>query len=183
MAEAFLELGTNLGNREAYLARALEALGDWPGITICRTSRVYRSVAWGVLDQPDFLNLCVQIDTELNPFDLLQACKMVEVEIGRQVRQRWGPREIDVDILMMDGVDIETPGLTVPHPRLSLRRFVLEPLAEIASDRQFDGLPIHLLANALRQDAPEQVCEVDLPATARVEALRHRGAGIGTEQT
>jgi 2-amino-4-hydroxy-6-hydroxymethyldihydropteridine diphosphokinase len=183
MAEAYLELGSNLGDREAYLARALEALSEWPDITIRRTSRVYRSSAWGVLEQPDFLNLCVQIDTELDPFDLLQACKMVEVELGRQERARWGPREIDVDILMMDDVDIETPGLTIPHARLSQRRFVLEPLAEIAPDREFDGLTISRLADALREDAPEQVCEVDPDATAHVEELLRRGAGITTEQT
>jgi len=172
MADAFLGLGTNLGDREAYLARALDALGDWPGITIGRMSRVYRSAAWGVLEQPDFLNLCVQINTELDPFDLLQACKMVEVDLGRQARERWGPREIDVDILMMEGVDIETPGLAVPHLRLSQRRFVLEPLAEIAPDWEFDGLTISRLANALREDAPEQVCEVDEKATQRLKQLR-----------
>jgi 7,8-dihydro-6-hydroxymethylpterin-pyrophosphokinase len=81
-------------------------------------------------------------------------------------------------------VDIETPGLTVPHPRLSQRRFVLEPLSEIAPDWEFDSLTISLLADALRVDAPEQVCELDPEATAHVaELLRRGGAGIATEQS
>jgi hypothetical protein len=72
-----------------------------------------------VLDQPDFLNVCVQIETMLQPYDLLAVCKDIEKALGRQVRERWGPREIDIDILMMQGVDIDTPTLTIPHPRLA----------------------------------------------------------------
>ena len=172
MAEAFLELGTNLGDREVYLARALKQLEETDGIALVRMSRVYRSAAWGVLEQPDFLNLCIQIDTWLDPLVLLRTCKQVEVDLGRQVRRRWGPREIDIDILVVPGVDMDTAELTIPHPRLMLRRFVLEPLSEIAPDLELDGIPVQVLARSLRADAPEQVCEPDEKATQRLSELR-----------
>ena len=172
MAEAYLELGTNLGNREEYLARALALLEETDGVTLGRMSRVYCSKAWGVLAQPDFLNVCVQIETSLPPHDLLAACKRIEQALGRQVRGRWGPREIDIDILMMQGVDIDTPTLTIPHARLAQRRFVLDPLSDIAPRWEFDGVPVSLLAEALRADEPEQVCMPDEKATQRLMELR-----------
>lgn len=172
MAETYLELGTNLGDREDYLARALVLLEATEGIRPGQMSRVYCSKAWGVVDQPDFLNVCVQIYTDLTPQDLLTVCKRIERALGRQVRQRWGPREIDIDILMMDGIDMDTPELTIPHWRLSQRRFVLEPLAEIAPGWEIDGLPVSVLAESLRADAPEQVCEPDEKATQRLTELR-----------
>ena len=172
MAEAYLELGTNLGDREACLAGALDILERTPGLHVVRTSRVYHSAAWGVLEQPDFLNLCVQIGTELEPAALLQVCKQLEAELGRKPRRRWGPREIDADILLMEGVDMETAELTIPHPRLPMRRFVLEPLSELVPDWELDGIPIRILASTLREDAPEQVCEPDEKATQRLAELR-----------
>ena len=172
MAEAFLGLGTNLGEREMFLARALAQLEGMEGIRLGQLSGVYRSSAWGVIDQPDFLNLCVQIDTDLTPLELLNACKGIEQALGRQARRRWGPREIDIDILMMEGVDIDMPDLTIPHGRLSQRRFVLEPLSEIAPGWKYDGLPVSVLAASLRADAPDQVCEPDEKATQRLAELR-----------
>ncbi len=172
MVEAYLELGTNLGDREAYLAGALEILEHTPGIRLVRMSRVYHSAAWGMLDQPDFLNLCVQIETSLEPVALLRVCKQIEADLGRKPRKRWGPREIDADILLMEGVEMETPELTIPHPRLSLRRFVLEPLSELVPDWELDGIPVRILAASLKEDAPEQVCEPDSAATRRLSDLR-----------
>ena len=172
MAEAYLELGTNLGEREAYLARALELLSASEGIRLGGASRVYASKAWGVTDQPDFLNVCVKIETDLAPHALLAVCKGIEESLGRQARRRWGPREIDIDILLMAGVDMETDDLTIPHARLPLRRFALEPLSELAPDWEVDGVPISLLAESLRADAPEQVCEPDEKATQRLAELR-----------
>jgi len=172
MAEAYLELGTNLGDREAYLARALALLEATDGVELGRMSRVYCSKPWGGLEQPDFLNVCVQIETSLAPHDLLAACKRIEKALGRQVRERWGPREIDIDILMMQGVDIDTPTLTVPHARLAQRRFVLDPLSDIAPRWEFDGVPVSLLAESLRADEPDQVCFPDEKATQRLTELR-----------
>ena len=174
MAEAYLELGANLGDREAYLARALAQLEGTEGIRLGKLSRVYVSKAWGVTDQPDFLNICVQIETDLAPEGLLEICKGIERALGRQVRRRWGPREIDIDILMMDGVDMDTPGLTIPHARMMERRFVMEPLAEIAADREIDGISGADLARHLRDDAGAQVCAPDAAATERLKVLLAR---------
>ncbi|HAE27887.1 MULTISPECIES: 2-amino-4-hydroxy-6-hydroxymethyldihydropteridine diphosphokinase [Hyphomonas] len=174
MAEAYLELGTNLGDREDYLARALAQLEGTKGIRLGKRSRVYVSKAWGVTDQPDFLNICVQIETERSPEGLLDICKGIEQALGRQARQRWGPREIDIDILMMDGVDMETARLTLPHPRMLERRFVMEPLTEIAADREIDGISVADLARHLRVDAVAQACVPDAAATERVRVLLAR---------
>ena len=172
MAEAFLALGTNLGDREASLARALGYLEETDGILLLNISRVYASAPWGVEDQPDFLNICAQIDTWLRAEELLVACKRVEALLGRKVRQRWGPREIDIDILMMAGVDIDTPKLAIPHPRMAERRFVMDPLAELAPDWEIDGVSVSDLARYLRVDATDQTCEPDEKATRRLKQLR-----------
>lgn len=172
MAEAFLALGTNLGDREDYLARALAQLEEAEGICLGQLSRVYTSKAWGVTDQPDFLNICVQIETDLVPLDLLDVCKRIERELGREVRERWGPREIDIDILLMDGVDMDTPALTIPHARMVERRFVMDPLADIAPDREIDGIRVADLARHLRADPGALGCAPDTVATERLGALR-----------
>jgi 2-amino-4-hydroxy-6-hydroxymethyldihydropteridine diphosphokinase len=158
MTEACLGLGANLGDREASLCNALAALNATPGIRILAASRVFRTAPWGGVTQPDFLNLCVRIETELAPLDLLAACKAVEQLIGRQPRERWGPREMDVDILLMPGAGMTTPELTLPHPRLTERRFVLEPLADIAPDWVVGGQTIAALVAALRNTDPVQDC-------------------------
>ena len=172
MTEAVLGLGTNLGDREAYLAGALDRLAATQGIRLDEVSRVYRSAPWGLSDQPDFLNLCVRIETSLNPEELLRACKQVEADLGRQSRQRWGPREIDIDLLLIEGVDFDTPNLTIPHRRLMERRFVLEPLSELEPEWVIDGIEVSDLARYLREDAPDQMCEPDEKATQRVSQLR-----------
>ena len=172
MTDAILGLGTNLGDRVAYLAEALDLLGRDEGIHVKQVSRVYRSAPWGVEDQPDFLNLCARIDTFYTPEDLLRACKRVEAALGRVRRERWGPREIDVDVELMEGVDIDTPELTVPHLKLTERRFVLDPLSELAPDWMLDGVSVTDLAAALRHDMPDQVCEPDEKATQRLSELR-----------
>ncbi len=158
MTEACLGLGTNLGDREAQLCNALAALNATPGIRILAVSRVFRTAPWGGIAQPDFLNLCVRIETPLAPLDLLAACKAVEQHAGRQARERWGPREMDIDILLMDGAEMTTPELTLPHPRLTERRFVLEPLVDIAPDWVLGGQTISAHADALRNTDPVQKC-------------------------
>jgi 2-amino-4-hydroxy-6-hydroxymethyldihydropteridine diphosphokinase len=168
MTKACLGLGTNLGDRAAQLAHALLRLDAVDGIHLGSVSPVYRSAPWGVEDQPDFLNLCVCIETGLTPPALLAACKAVEVQLGRQVRERWGPREIDVDVLLMAGVEMETPDLTLPHPRMFQRRFVLAPLADIAPDWIVRNRSIEAHALELGSD---NLCEYDAAETARVQAL------------
>ena len=132
----YLCLGGNLGDRMAALTEGLRLLDVTPGM--CRTvcSSVYETEPWAVADQPNFLNLVAAYETTLSPADLLAACKVVEEEVGRVASYRWGPRLIDVDILLYgdEVVDSAEPDLLIPHPRMAQRAFALVPLAEIAPD-------------------------------------------------
>lgn len=172
MAEAALGLGTNLGDREGALARAVDLLATRRGIGLKAVSSLYASAPWGVTDQPDFLNLCMLVETMLAPHDLLTMCKAVEAELGRRDRQRWGPREMDVDLLILPGVEVDTETLSLPHPRLAQRRFVLEPLAEIVPDWELGYTTVKSEAAALREKAADQVCVLDEVATRRFASLR-----------
>ena len=132
----YLCLGGNLGDRMAALTEALRLLDATPGMqrTVC--SSVYETEPWAVADQPNFLNLVAAYETTLSPQDLLAACKSVETEVGRVASYRWGPRLIDVDILLFGAevVDMAEPDLQIPHPRMTQRAFVLVPLAEVTPD-------------------------------------------------
>ncbi len=130
MTAAFIGLGANLGDRMRYLERALGALKA-RGLNILAVSSVYETEPVGP-PQPDFLNAVCQVETELSPEDLLGALKAIETALGRTPRQRWGPREIDLDLLLYGDEVVDQPGLSVPHPELTRRPFVLTPLAEIA---------------------------------------------------
>ena len=132
MQTIFLGLGTNLGDRAANLQAAIARLAEKLVITV--VSPTYQTPPWGVTDQPDFLNLCLAAETDLPPAELLIFVKRLEVELGRQSAERWGPRLIDIDILFYANQLIETETMTVPHPRLADRAFVLRPLADIAPD-------------------------------------------------
>ena len=128
----YLGLGSNVGDREEKLRRAGELLGEH-GVQVLRTSSLYETEPQGeILDQPDFLNACVEIETELGPEDLLDVCKVVERELGRMVAgPRHGPRPIDVDLLLLGDLTHESERLTLPHRDVLSRRFVLEPLLEL----------------------------------------------------
>ncbi len=128
----YLGLGSNVGDREEKLRRARELLTEH-GVSVLRTSSIYETEPEGeFLDQPDFLNACVEIETELGPEDLLDVCKVVERELGRMVAgPRHGPRPIDVDLLLLGGLEHESERLTLPHRDVLSRRFVLEPLLEL----------------------------------------------------
>jgi 2-amino-4-hydroxy-6-hydroxymethyldihydropteridine diphosphokinase len=129
---AYVGLGANLGDREATLERAVELLEQRPGVEVVAVSSFRETDPVGYLDQPRFLNGAVAIETSLAPADLLDELLAVEQELGR-VREgpRYGPRTVDLDLLLVDGLVLDAPGLTVPHPRLHERAFVLEPLAEL----------------------------------------------------
>ena len=132
MRRAYVGLGANLGDRAATLALALALLGERPEIEIVAVSAFRETEPVGFLDQPLFLNAAAALDTSLEPEELLTALLDVERELGR-VREgpRYGPRTVDLDLLLMDGVTVDEPGLTLPHPRLHERAFALEPLAEL----------------------------------------------------
>jgi 2-amino-4-hydroxy-6-hydroxymethyldihydropteridine diphosphokinase len=128
----FLGLGSNVGDRLANLRAAVEALGA-RGVRVVRASSVYETEPQGeVTDQPDFLNACVEVDTELEPEELLDECKTIERELGREAGgPRHGPRPIDVDMLLLGDLEHRSERLTLPHPDLLKRRFVLAPLLEL----------------------------------------------------
>lgn len=132
MATVFLGLGTNLGDRAANLRAALAALAAIADVEA--TSAIYETAPLYVTDQPAFLNMALRARTDLPPMELLRALKRMEGELGRVASVRYGPRLIDLDILLYDGMVMDEPDLTLPHPRLHERRFALVPLADVAGD-------------------------------------------------
>ena len=138
MSIVYLALGTNLGDRLANLRAALDALSrstpHAQSIIIHRQSSIYETPPWGYTDQPAFLNMTVKAETKLPPLELLSYLKNLEIQIGREKSFHWGPRLIDLDILFYDDLILESESLTIPHPRLYERAFVLVPLADIAAD-------------------------------------------------
>ncbi|MBA3764302.1 MAG: 2-amino-4-hydroxy-6-hydroxymethyldihydropteridine diphosphokinase [Actinobacteria bacterium] len=131
---AYLGLGSNLGDRLDSLQRAVDLLGDEAGITLTRCSRVWETDPVGGPPQPDFLNVVVRAQVDLLPLDLLAACQRVEAALGRVREVRWGPRTVDIDVLLIADRAIDEPELVVPHPRLHERAFVLMPLLELEPD-------------------------------------------------
>ena len=141
MTRAYVGLGANLGDREATLRRALELLGATPGVDVVAFSSFRETDPVGYLDQPRFVNAAAAVETDLPPSELLDALLAVERELGRtRDGPRFGPRTIDLDLLVYGEQRLDEPGLVVPHPRLHERRFVLEPLAEIAPGLVVPGL-------------------------------------------
>lgn len=133
MNAAYLCLGGNIGDREAFLAEAQRRIAQQAG-TVKQVSSVYETEAWGVSGQQPYLNCCLSIETALSPEDLLRVLLEIEQELGRtrDSRKTYEPRTIDIDILLYDALVLEQEHLIVPHPRLHLRKFVLIPLSEIA---------------------------------------------------
>jgi 2-amino-4-hydroxy-6-hydroxymethyldihydropteridine diphosphokinase len=128
-----IALGSNLGDSYQILIHALEAIARSPHITLLAQSSIYRTQAVGP-PQPDYLNACALLDTSLSPQALLQRLLSLETQFGRVRRERWGPRLLDLDLLLFGDRQVQTPTLEIPHPRMAERAFVLIPLAEIAAD-------------------------------------------------
>ena len=154
-AVGYLGLGSNVGDRGANIARALDALGD-RGVEVLAVSRLYETEPVGeVLDQPDFLNAAARIATALEPLELLDACKEIEAELGRDLDgPRHSPRPIDVDVLLLGDVELEHERLRLPHPEVTARQFVLAPLLEL--DAQLTLPDGTRLASLRDEDAPGQ---------------------------
>ena len=141
MARAYVGLGANLGPKEVTILRAVDLLGATEGIEVLELSRLRETEPVGVTEQPPFLNGAVALETSLPPRELLDVLLRVERELGR-VRdgERWGPRTIDLDLLLYGDETVDEPGLSVPHPRLHERRFALEPLADLEPELAIPGL-------------------------------------------
>jgi 2-amino-4-hydroxy-6-hydroxymethyldihydropteridine diphosphokinase len=134
MSTAYIGIGSNLGSREENCERAIKLLIE-NGITVVKRSSMIETEPWGVQKQPKFINMAVEIETALKPDALLHLLKNIEIEVGRLPTSHWGPRRIDLDILLYDDLIIKTPELEIPHPHISERDFVLKPLAEIAPEK------------------------------------------------
>jgi len=158
----YIGLGANLGDRYATLLHALRGLEAHPDLSLHRVSALYRTVPCGLRNQPDFLNAVVELSGTLSPRDLLICLKKMEAGAGRTPGVRWGPRVLDLDIVLFGGRIVVTPQLIIPHCQLQYRRFVLEPLAELVSDRAVPGLGL-TVQNLL------MVCS-DGPSVARLSA-------------
>lgn len=132
MAKVYLSIGSNVGNRQQFIKLAVDRISDF-----CKTtaiSSMYETEPWGKLDQPKFLNICLSIETSLQPKELLEKLKSIEADLGRVGTAKWAQREIDLDILFYEHLVLESPDPVLPHPRIEERAFVLIPLAEIAPD-------------------------------------------------
>jgi len=154
-ARVVLALGGNVGDKAGTLRRALGRLGVEPGIELTAVSRLYSTAPWGKTDQDWFVNACALASTDLAPEALLDRVKALEIELGRQPGERWGPRVIDIDIVAYEDVALNTPRLTLPHPELFNRIFVLAPLAEIAPELSIGGRRVGEAAASLRAEAWE----------------------------
>ncbi len=139
--DAVLGLGGNIGERRIALGAAIEALKGHRNIQIIAVSPLYESEPWGITSQQDFLNAAARVATSLGPADLLAAILAIEVSLGRVRGEKWGPRVIDIDILVFGGEAIEVPGLTIPHPHLHERAFALAPLVDVMPEAVIGNRP------------------------------------------
>ena len=150
MTVAYVGLGANVGPREVTLLRAVDLLAEADDVEVLAVSQLRDTEPVGVLDQPSFLNGAVRIETTLEPRALLELLLGIERSLGRVRAERWGPRSVDLDLLVYGDETVDEPGLRVPHPRLRERRFALEPLAELDPDLVVPGLgPVSAALTAL----------------------------------
>ena len=160
---AIVGLGSNLGDRARRIETAFAAIAALPGTRLLRASALYHTPAWGRMDQPDFLNAAALVDTALPPRALLDRLLTIEVEAGRDraADDRWGPRTLDLDLLLYGDVMVDEPGLQLPHPHLHVRAFALVPLLEIAPDAWIPG----------RGPARDALTALDAAGTRAVKAI------------
>ena len=159
MASALIALGGNVGDVRATFQKAIANICGMTQAAVVARSSDYVTPPWGGLEQPPFINACVEIDTPLDPHALLFALQKIETKFGRDRarEQRWGPRTLDLDLIAYDDVSLKTPELTLPHPRLFERAFVLMPLAEIAPDRVIGAQRVASALAALSTDGIERL--------------------------
>jgi len=143
MARVFLGLGSNLGDRTRNLIRAIEAIASLPGVALCAQAEAIETPPMGAVEQGAYLNTVIEIETAHTPRGLLDRLQQIELDLGRAAKQdrvHWGPRVIDIDILLFGGGQMDEPGLMIPHPGMHERLFVLQPLASIAPEAHHPAL-------------------------------------------
>jgi len=149
MSIVYLSLGSNMGDRVLYLKQALVALGD--EVEVVKVSSLYETLPWGKADQEIFYNLVAKISTDLAAVDLLSLCQKIEIKLGRKREEKWGPRVIDIDILLYGEDKIDRPDLKIPHPHMLERDFVIIPIAEVNPELEIDGIKISELKKRFSQ--------------------------------
>jgi 2-amino-4-hydroxy-6-hydroxymethyldihydropteridine diphosphokinase len=154
MTRAYVGLGSNLGNRMENLRAGLAGLmAAIPDVLVVGKSSVYNSSPVGMTDQPEFFNAVVAVETTMGPYELLKLIQEIEIKNGRERITRWGPRTLDMDVLLFGSLQQDDSDLTVPHPRLKERRFVIEPLLEIDPEAKLpDGTPLSSLLDRFGDD-------------------------------
>jgi len=164
--EAYVGLGSNLGERERNVHRAREVIAQIPGVSTVEMSSLWETPPWGYLDQPWFVNAVARLRTELGPIQLFLALQAVEQQLGRHRTFRWGPREIDLDLLLYGDVEIRRRGLIVPHPAMYERAFVLVPLRELWPEhRSLAGLEIGQALARVAEDVAAMRPTVNCPSS------------------
>lgn len=161
MKTVWLGLGGNIGDVQSAMAVALNRLNEHEAIDVNKVSSLYKTPPWGVEDQPWFHNCCAEISTSLSPEDLLEVCQATEHAGKRERIIRWGPRTIDIDILVFEGVEQTEQRLTLPHPRITERAFVLQPFAEIAAGLPLGSKRVHEWAASMKDDTIEKLPDAD----------------------
>ncbi|MCH9808211.1 MAG: 2-amino-4-hydroxy-6-hydroxymethyldihydropteridine diphosphokinase [Alphaproteobacteria bacterium] len=156
--QAIVALGSNIGDKIANIDKAVQRLTGADDIRLTARSRDYKTPPWGNTDQDWFVNACIAITTDLGPHDLLRRCLEVEQELGRRRTEKWGPRVIDLDVLIYGDVTLADADLTLPHPHITKRAFVLAPLADVAPETVIEG-----------KTAAEWLAEID---TAGIEPIK-----------
>ena len=162
MNRAYLGLGTNMGDRLDYLNKTCDLLSQNENIISLKKSNLYETKAWGYTEQADFLNMCVEIETNLAPYDLLSLCQEIENKLDRVRVIRWGPRTIDIDVLFYNDVVSTEEKLLIPHPRIKERAFVLVPLMDLNKELSIEGKTIEYHLSNLTDDEKDEVKEFRL---------------------
>ena len=160
MAEALIAFGGNVGDARATIAKAIAVFCDGETVVLLKRSSDYKTPPWGVTEQPAFVNAAISVSTSLSPQALLRRAHSIERAFGRdrdREDRRWGPRTIDIDVLAYEDLVLHEPEITLPHPRVLERAFVLVPLADIAPDRKIGGISIRTALERLERSGIERL--------------------------
>ena len=175
----YLSLGANLGERGETLREALRSLTGLSGTHLVAVSPFYETAPWGKLDQPAFLNAAAAVETTLSPLELLKGCQHIEQQLGRVRHEHWGARTIDIDLLHIPDVMLDEPELKLPHPYLTQRAFVLQPLRDIAPDLVISGAPVRDWCQSIGDQGVSPAAELANPWPLQMIACLDARRGIG----